>query len=96
MHGAESGKPFTASGTGGRMHLDITGMPGVELAVYQRMKQNFEFGAVHNGIPGAAAEPGLAIAVSAVLQAERSMARARANRDMTVPTGTPATSAISL
>ena len=94
--GAERGKLFTASGTGGHVRLDITGMPGVKLAVDQRMKQNFEFGAVHSGTPGAAAEPGLAVAVSAAFQAERSMERARANRDMTVPTGTPATSAISL
>jgi hypothetical protein len=34
------------------------------------------------------------VAPSATVQAERSIARARANRDITVPTGTPATSAI--
>jgi hypothetical protein len=63
------------------------------------MKQNFEFGAVHSASPEAA-DPDLATAdlvtsVSAAFHAERSIARARASRDMTVPTGTPATPAIS-
>jgi hypothetical protein len=35
------------------------------------------------------------VAPSATLHAERSIERARAKRDITVPTGTPATSAIS-
>jgi hypothetical protein len=36
-----------------------------------------------------------AAALSAAFHAERSMVRARASRDITVPTGTPDTSAIS-
>ena len=35
------------------------------------------------------------IKFDATVQAERSIERARASRDITVPTGTPATSAIS-
>src|SRR5262252_157842 len=95
-HSAERSELLGAIRTGRRMRFHLAGVPGVELAVDQRVKQNFGFGAVHSAIPEAAADPGLAVAVSAVFQAERSMARARANRDMTVPTGTPATSAISL
>ena len=76
------------------MRLDFAGMPGIKLAVYQRMKQNFEFSAIHSASPEAA-DPDLAPSVSAAFHAERSIARARANRDMTVPTGTPATPAIS-
>src|SRR6516165_3775957 len=77
------------------MRLDIAGVPGIKLAVNQRVEQNLEFGAVHSVIPEAVAEPGFAVDASAVFHAERSMARARASRDMTVPTGTPVTSAIS-
>ena len=65
------------------MGLDIAGVAGVELAVDERMQHDFGVGAVHG------------VAPSATVQAERSIARARANRDITVPTGTPATSAIS-
>ena len=67
------------------MGLDVARMAGIELAVDQRMQQDFAFGAVH----GRSGSP------SATFQAERSIERARASRDITVPTGTPATSAIS-
>jgi hypothetical protein len=75
------------------MRLHVAGMSGIELAIDQRVEQNFEFGAIHCMTPEAVA--GWEVAVSAAFHAERSMARARASRDMTVPTGTPATSAIS-
>ena len=61
------------------MRLDVARMAGVELAVEQRVQQDFAFGAVHGAAP------------SATFHAERSIARARASRDITVPTGTPAT-----
>ena len=66
------------------MGFDVAGMAGVELAVDERMQHDFGVGAVHGAAP------------SATVQAERSIERARASRDITVPTGTPATSAISL
>jgi hypothetical protein len=66
------------------MRLDVAGMDGIELAVDQRVKQQLVFGAIHRTAP------------SATFQAARSIDRARASRDITVPTGTPATSAISL
>ena len=66
------------------MRLDVARMPGIELAVDQRMQQDFAFGAVHVVDP------------SSAFHAERSIDRARPSRDITVPTGTPATSAISL
>ena len=65
------------------MRFDVTRMAGIELAVDQRVEQDFAFGAIHGVEP------------SATFHAERSMVRARASRDITVPTGTPATSAIS-
>jgi hypothetical protein len=71
-------------------------MAGVELAVDQRMKQNFQFIAFHGAVPEAVAGPDRTVVFSLAFHADRSMARARANRDMTVPTGTPATSAMSL
>jgi uncharacterized SAM-binding protein YcdF (DUF218 family) len=77
------------------MRLDIAGMPGVELAVNQRMQHNFRFIASHDAVPEATAGPGRVVTVSAAFHAARSIARARASRDMTVPTGTPATWAIS-
>ena len=91
VHRAERGKLFPARGTAGHMRLDIAGMSGVELAVNQRMKHNFRFIAFHGAVPEATAGPGRVVVVSAAFQAARSMARARANRDMTVPTGMPAT-----
>src|SRR6266700_4849872 len=65
------------------MHLHIARMPGIELAVEEGMEQNFGFVAGHVGGP------------SSAIHAFRSMDRARAKRDITVPTGTPTTSAIS-
>jgi hypothetical protein len=75
------------------MRLDIAGVPGIELAVDQRMQHNFRFIASHDVVPEATAGPGRVVTVSAAFHAARSMARA--SRDMTVPTGTPATRAIS-
>ena len=81
-HGAERLELLRASGAGGHMGLDVAGMAGVELAVDERVQQDFGFVAVH-GDP------------SSAFHAERSMERARASRDITVPTGAPTTSAIS-
>src|SRR5712692_8316348 len=53
------------------------------LAVEQGMEQDFGFGASHVGSP------------SSAIHAFRSMDRARARRDITVPTGAPTTLAIS-
>src|SRR6478609_4147723 len=65
------------------MVFDIARVAGVEFAVDQRVKQQFSLVAIHFGCS------------SSAIHAERSMARARARRDITVPTGTSATSAIS-
>ena len=65
------------------MRLDLACVAGVELAVDQRMNKHFGFGAVHVVDP------------SSPFHAARSMDRARASRDITVPRGMPATSAIS-
>jgi hypothetical protein len=65
------------------MRLHVAGMAGIEFPVDQRMKQDLAFSAVHGVEP------------SAFIHAARSMDRARASRDITVPTGMPATSAIS-
>jgi hypothetical protein len=78
------------------MSLYLAGMSGIELAVDQRMQQNLRFIAFHSAVPEAVAGLDRTVVFSLAFQAARSMARARANRDMTVPTGTPATSAISL
>ena len=82
-HGAERLELRGAAGASRHVGLDIAAVPGVELAVDQRVKQQFVFGAIHHTAP------------SATFQAARSIDRARASRDITVPTGTPATSAIS-
>ena len=58
-------------------------LAGIEFAVDQGMKQNLTFVAVHGVGP------------SATFQVARNIDRARASRDITVPTGMPATSAIS-
>src|SRR5215472_13701159 len=84
MHGAECGKPVSASLTGSHVRFDVPRMTGVEFAVDQRMKQHFRFIAVHSADPEGTAGPRW---VSAAFQAARSMARARARRDITVPTG---------
>ena len=67
----------------GHMVFDVARMAGVEFAVDQRLKQDFGLVAGHFGCSCSASH------------ADRSMARARARRDITVPTGTSATSAIS-
>src|SRR5665213_897704 len=80
---ANRGKLSGAGRAGRDMSLDLARMAGVELAVDQRMQQDFRLVAGHFG------------GSSSASQAERSMARARASRDITVPTGTAAISAIS-
>ncbi len=67
----------------GDMAFDVARVPGVEFAVDQRVKKDFSFVAGHFTCS------------SSAIHADRSMARARARRDITVPTGTSATSAIS-
>src|SRR4029077_9716034 len=67
-----------------RMHLNLARVPGIELAIEERMKQNFGFGAAHVDVP------------SSAIHAFRSMDRARAKRDITVPTGTPITSNVAI
>ena len=63
--------------------LDVASVPSIELAVEQSVEQNLRFCAGHAGNP------------SSACHAARSMKRARASRDITVPTGAPMTSAIS-
>ena len=58
------------------MGFDLARMAGVEFAVDQRVKQDFGLVAGHFGCSCSA------------IHADRSMARARARRDITVPTGT--------
>ena len=85
-HGAERLELLGAAGASRHMRLDVAGMAGIEFAVDERMKQDFGFGAVHGTSRDRPSAP---------FHAERSIDRARASRDITVPTGTPATSAIS-
>jgi hypothetical protein len=77
--------PELVGATAARRHmrLDLACVAGVELAVDQRMNKHFGFGAVHVVDP------------SSPFHAARSMDRARASRDITVPRGMRATSAIS-
>jgi hypothetical protein len=65
-----------------RMRFHVMGVPGIELAVEEGVEQNSGFAAGHIGIP------------SSAIHAWRSMERARAKRDITVPMGAPTTSAI--
>ncbi len=83
MHCAEGVEFLRARRAGREMRLHIARVAGIELAVHKRVKHDFRLGAIHGGDP------------SAAFHAERSIDRARASRDITVPTGTPATSAIS-
>jgi hypothetical protein len=62
------------------MRFNLVGVPRVELAIEERMQQNFGFVAGH--------------VLSSETHALRSKDRARAKRDITVPTGMPTTSAI--
>src|SRR3954452_20662716 len=82
-HLAIGGELFGAAWAGCNMVFDLARVPGVEFAVNQRVDQNVGLVASHLGCSCSASH------------AERSMARARARRDITVPTGTSATSAIS-
>src|ERR1700722_389953 len=83
MHFTEFRELRGAGGASRNMLLHVAGMAGVELTVDQRIEQDFRVIAVHGSAP------------SAPFHAARSIDRARARRDITVPTGTPATSAIS-
>src|SRR5439155_21584875 len=65
------------------MLFDGAGIASIQFVVDQRVKQDFRLIAGHFGNS------------SSAIQADRSMARARARRDITVPTGAPTTSAIS-
>ncbi len=71
-----------AARTAGGMRFHFARMPGIELVVDQRMQHDFCFVAGHGPFSSAS-------------QAARNSPRARASRDITVPTGTPVTSAIS-
>ena len=71
-----------AARTAGGMRFNFTRMHGIELVVDQRMQHDFCFVAGHGPFSSAS-------------HAVRSSPRARARRDITVPTGTPVTSAIS-
>ena len=57
------------------MRLNLAYVTGIEFVVDQGMQQDFALGAIHGVTP------------SAAFHAERSMERARASRDITVPTG---------
>ena len=67
------------------MSFDFARVSGIEFAVDERVHQEAGFFAVHRGVSSA----------SALSQASRSMLRARASRDITVPTGAPTISAMS-
>src|SRR4029077_2726836 len=82
-HRAQVRELFAAIRAGREVRLDIARMTGVKLVVDQRVDQDFRVGAVHGADP------------SSTFQRARSIERARASRDITVPTGTPTTSAIS-
>jgi hypothetical protein len=53
------------------MRLDIAGVPGIELAVDQRMQHNFRFIAFHVPVPEAMAGPGRVVTISAAFHAAR-------------------------
>ena len=65
------------------MAFDLARVTGVEFAVDQCVQEEIRFVAGHLGCSSSAS------------QAVRSMARARASRDITVPTGAPTVSSIS-
>src|ERR1700734_1480272 len=73
------------------MRFHLAGVPGVEFAVDQRVQQHLAVEAVHGDVPPAACNG----EASAEFHAARSIERARANRDITVPTGMRAAAAIS-
>src|SRR4051812_20973276 len=70
--------------TTGNMCFDVAGARHVEFAVDQAMQKHLCFIARHCAFSSIASH------------AARNIERARASRDITVPTGTPAISAISL
>ena len=82
-HGAVVGQRGRAAWAAGDVLFDLAGVPGIELAVDQCVEQDLRFVAGHVRCS------------SAAVHAERSMARARARRDITVPTGAATMSAIS-
>src|SRR5262249_2018750 len=64
------------------MGFHLPRKPGIELVIKEGASENFRFLAGHDSYPSAS-------------HAVRRMERARARRDMTVPTGAPITSAMS-
>ena len=84
-HLAKLPKLRRAVRTDADMRLDRAGARHIEFAVDQAMQQHLCFIARHH-----------CAFSSADSHAARNIERARANRDITVPTGTPAISAISL
>ena len=82
-HLAIGGKLRGAARAARDMIFDLARVAGIELAVDQRVKKNFGLVAGHFGCS------------SSAIHADRSMARARARRDITVPTGASTMSAIS-
>src|ERR1700733_8788117 len=95
-----------AIGAARNMRIDVADMAGVELAVGERVQERFIIGAMcgdahddtDRDVPCGAACAAICTGAAAPFEefhAARSIARARASRDITVPTGTPATSAIS-
>ena len=82
FHLARGGKLGSASLTLRDMRFDLARVAGVEFAVGQRVNENACFLAGHDPFSSAS-------------QASRKSPRARASRDITVPTGVPVTSAIS-
>src|ERR1019366_8249626 len=81
----EFAQPRRAARAGRDMRLKFARMPGVELAVDQRVHQDAGFVAIHGDTPPP----------SAAIQASRNIPRARASRDITVPIGASITVAIS-
>ncbi len=82
-HLAIGGKLRGAARAGGDMGFDVARMAGIELAIDQRVQKDFCFIAGHFDCS------------SSAIQAVRSRARARARRDITVPTGAATMLAIS-
>src|SRR6185437_11907370 len=82
-HLAIGGELGSAGRTGRDMRFDLARVAGIELAIDQRVKKDACLVAGHFACSCSASH------------AERSMARARARRDITVPTGAPTASAIS-
>src|SRR5882672_5560687 len=84
-HIAIGGEFADAAGAAGDVGFDVVGMTGIEFTIEERVLEDFDFIAGHCRSPFP----------SAASHAVRSIARARASLDITVPTGTRTMSAIS-